>query len=469
MGLLKAISKVRGGYPGGWKQYARGTDRQGATPPFVQPTSPDDRRSLIPPLGLREYWYPALPAKDVGWKKPVGLKMLGTELAFFRDKQGEVQALWDYCPHRGVYLSWGDCFWKGYLSCPYHGATYDGDGECVEFITEGPDSKMVGRLKARKYPTHTLKGLVFVWMGEGEPVPIEEDVPPEFFEQKTAVLYSFRHWDVNWMIALENTGDAHNMFYVHRNSLLMLRSRLGGRPRTPIGYRTKIINDKVMRRMGVTHLEADGASQGTAQSPEQYYEVNGRVPYQLYYPRVGGYWPLHRWRLLWSWLFDIFDRRKRRRPRFQNIPEWEGQRLPGMVRNNMHAHMYTRWAVPVEENLTRAVYFFSSRPNSALGRLYDRLTFHLYLKWVRHFNFSDQDYDAMRSVRYQYPEFLSSTDNPVVTIRKLIVEHGRGLKRPAAAAEESEAERMVAEADSLLEVAEHLMAPGGPPDRKRSP
>ena len=39
------------------------------------------------------------------------------------------------------------------------------------------------------------------------------------------------------------------------------------------------------------------------------------------------------------------------------------------------------------------------------------------------FNFSDQDYDAMRSVRYQYPEYLSSTDNPVVALRKLVTEH----------------------------------------------
>jgi phenylpropionate dioxygenase-like ring-hydroxylating dioxygenase large terminal subunit len=62
----------------------------------------------------------------VGWKKPVGLRLLGMDLVFFRDKNDEVQALWDYCPHRGVFLSKGDCFWKGYLSCAYHGATFDG-------------------------------------------------------------------------------------------------------------------------------------------------------------------------------------------------------------------------------------------------------------------------------------------------------------------------------------------------------
>ena len=74
MGLLKALSKVRGGYPGGWREYARGYQGD-KTPEFVQPNDADDRRSLIPALGLKEYWQPAIPAKDVGWKKPVGLKM----------------------------------------------------------------------------------------------------------------------------------------------------------------------------------------------------------------------------------------------------------------------------------------------------------------------------------------------------------------------------------------------------------
>ena len=110
--MLAELSKIRAGYPMGWRKYARGTQGN-RMPPFVQPTDPDDRRSQIPALGLREYWYPALPAKDVGWKKPEVLRICGEDLVFFRDKQGEVQALWDYCPHRGAYLSSGDCFWKG--------------------------------------------------------------------------------------------------------------------------------------------------------------------------------------------------------------------------------------------------------------------------------------------------------------------------------------------------------------------
>lgn len=435
MGIIKTLQKLRAGYPGGWKKYARGTQGD-RTPPFVQPSDPDDRRSQIPPLGLREYWYPALPAKAVGWKKPVGLRMLGTDLVFFRDKNGQVRALWDYCPHRGAYLSWGDCFWKGYVSCPYHGATFDGAGECVEFITEGPDSKMVGRMKARVYPTQTLKGIVFVWMGEGEPVPIEEDVPPEFFDEKALVQTAWNYWPMNWIIALENTYDAHNAFLVHRNSIRMLMSRLGGRPRTPLGFRIKVVDNKAVNAIhGATEL---------------YYAREGTIPYQMYYPRVGGYWPLHRWRLLWTW---FTDRRRYASQQTINPPEWGGtfgQRLPSMRRQALSGKLIsTRWCVPVEENLTRLFFVSASWPSSGVSRVWKQIRWPLD-NWLSNFNFQNQDRDVAVSVRYQYPEYLSPTDSYMVAFRKLVTEHGRGVGRAPTLPEETRAEKLMREGYALL-------------------
>jgi phenylpropionate dioxygenase-like ring-hydroxylating dioxygenase large terminal subunit len=443
MGLKTAFRKLRGGYPGGWREYAQGYGGD-ETAAFVQPTDPDDRRSLIPPLGLREYWYPALPAQDVGEKKPVGLRMLGEDLVFFRDRHGEVQALWEYCPHRGAALSWGDCFWKGLVSCPYHGATFDGDGECVEFITEGPDSKMVGRLKARKYPTRTLKGIVYVWMGEGAPAPIEEDVPPELFEDDPAMVvqHAVRYWRCNWMIALENTADAHNAFYVHRDALLYLLGKNGGRPRTPVGYHSKMVNNRAtvtMDRNATAYYKKDGK--------------NGELPHQMYYPRAQGYWPLHRWRLLWTWFTD------RRAPGgLPNTPEeWAmGMHLPSQQRIATPARVftagawYTRICVPVETNLTRVIYFRAVRLQSPLARAWERLSYRLYYNWLLHFNFSDMDYDAMRSVRYDIPEYLSATDSHLVAQRRLITEHARGLERPIAVAEVTSPEQLVVQAHELL-------------------
>ncbi len=200
MGLKRLLLKPLSGYPGGYKSMRRGTQGFDSTPPFKVPDNPWDRRSRIPSTGFREYWYPALPAKDVKTDRPEVLRMLGTDVVFFNDKHGEVQALLDWCPHRAVYLSMGRCYFEGFLTCPYHGATFDGDGNCVAFLTEGPDSMMVGAegMKARKFPTVTLKGMVFVWMGEGEPVAPKEDIPPEMFEEHNICRPSFGMFDCNW-------------------------------------------------------------------------------------------------------------------------------------------------------------------------------------------------------------------------------------------------------------------------------
>src|SRR5262245_49700563 len=122
------------------------------------------------------------------------------------------------------------------------------------------------------------------------------------------------------MVALENTLDSHNCFWVHRNAIIQLRNRFGGRPRTPLGYRTKIVNNKaavVADRSGAAH----------------YYAKYGTVPYQMYYPRTGGYWPPTRFRLLWLWFFEWRNRQKQNPPKFETPEEWAGGlHLPSMQR-----------------------------------------------------------------------------------------------------------------------------------------
>jgi hypothetical protein len=56
----------------------------------------------------------------------------------------------------------------------------------------------------------------------------------------------------------------------------------------------------------------------------------------------------------------------------------------------------------------------------------------------------------MRSCRYQYPEYLSSTDSVVVALRRLVAEHGRGNERDVAVVEETTAERLVRESEELF-------------------
>jgi nitrite reductase/ring-hydroxylating ferredoxin subunit len=125
----------------------------------VQPQVPTitDRRHLIPVLGLREYWYPAIEARRIG-KKPTYWRMLGDEICFFRTRDGGVGAISDVCPHRGASISQGICVFEGTVSCPYHGATFDESGECKAFLGEGPASEMAGKMRLRTYPIQILRG-----------------------------------------------------------------------------------------------------------------------------------------------------------------------------------------------------------------------------------------------------------------------------------------------------------------------
>ena len=202
-----------------------------------------DVRQLAPATGLREYWYPVIEDRKVG-RKPVGLKVCNEQLVFFRGKDKQVKALRNVCPHRGGSLMHGDCHFEGTISCPYHGWTFDGEGNVLAVLPEGPDSQVPGKVMQRSYPTRTLRGMVFVWMGEEEPAPIEEDVPPEFFTDEGQMLYAWEVWPVNWRVAVENAGDAH-VPYVHRDAALVLLNPMN--QSGPRRGRTQIVNGRAAK------------------------------------------------------------------------------------------------------------------------------------------------------------------------------------------------------------------------------
>jgi phenylpropionate dioxygenase-like ring-hydroxylating dioxygenase large terminal subunit len=381
--------------------------------------NPSEMRDLVPALGLREYWYPALLARTVGTRKPVGVKLLGEELAFFRGADGEVKAIDNVCAHRGAALSRGDCHFAGTVSCPYHGWTYDEHGECIAVLSEGPNSLIPGKARLKIYPTRTLKGMVWVWMGHGEPADIHEDVPPEFFEgPDTQIYYWTNYWPLDWRVSMENSMDSH-VPYVHRDALLSLRRPImKGRPR---GLIPKVVNDRAI--VGIRPGPQGGAAP-QPQAPEAY---------QDYYPALNGYWPKRRRRLLWTWLFDRTERKRAKTPPFHDSEEWgrDGQllhHLPSMFRYDHKFSVYTRHAVPVDEQTSRMVYFHAVRHHNPLRRAWERVYFHCFYNWAMNMNFSEQDLYVMQEQHYDRPEKLSGTDAEIITWRKLWLK-ARGMPK----------------------------------------
>ena len=255
-------------------------DKEVNQPDLNQPLTSlgGDIRPYIPTLGLREYWWPALRANKVPRKKPVQVSMLGDDICFFMGTNGQPVAIQDVCPHRGSRLSEGHMHWPGTVACPYHGWVFDEQGTNVAVLSEGPDSTGCGKpgTEAKKYPTQVLKGMVFVWMGDGDPAPIEEDVPEEFFDDDALVLHGMAYWECNWEVALENSMDSH-VNYLHRDAFVVLRGEYfpRGAPGSHIFY------------------VGNGFGPDLLQTP-----VNTSVgmitpPQQDYYPKQGWIWPKH--------------------------------------------------------------------------------------------------------------------------------------------------------------------------------
>jgi phenylpropionate dioxygenase-like ring-hydroxylating dioxygenase large terminal subunit len=171
-------------------------------------------------LGFREYWYPICWSRDVG-KRPRAVQVLGESIMLKRDR-GRVYALHDRCPHRGVPLSHplASQEFPGTWSCCYHGWTYDlASGRLVAVITDGPDSPIAGKVSVKTYPVEERAGLVWVFIGDGDPPPVESDIPAEMLDPDAVVLGRITDRPGNWRFAAENGFDDGHAKYLHRKSL----------------------------------------------------------------------------------------------------------------------------------------------------------------------------------------------------------------------------------------------------------
>lgn len=384
-------------------------------------------RDQIPKIGLKEYWYPVIADKQVSARRGVRRKVLGEDLAFFRGSDGQVAAITNWCPHRNASLGDGKSMFPGTLSCPYHGLTFDDKGKAVAFLGEGPDSKFCKRPSsaARSYPTRTLKGLVFVWMGTGDPAPIEEDVPPEFFDDAAQVMFSEQRWAVNWRASLENLQDAH-VFFVHRASLEVLMQDPNGlnlllhmgpdRPTTRVVNGRALVFDNPRffdfvdsNQERKTHLEPTNfqdtyTNLGNAKFP--------KTRTRLHLARVFGFLRRH-FRPKSDWLVDDV--------------EWaQGVHMPTMYRLDYQTHIYTREVTPIDEDNCAIFYYKTMYPRSRASRIWNEINYRIYYDWKQHRNFSGQDKRIVEKINYENPqERFSSSDAFPLAWRRMVIQHTR--------------------------------------------
>jgi phthalate 4,5-dioxygenase len=198
------------------------------------------------PMGnaMRRYWVPAILSSEIAERDcpPVRVRLLGEHLVAFRDSDGRIGLVDEFCPHRRVSLYFGRNEECG-LRCVYHGWKFDVEGNCLDQLNEPPEHQFNQHIHLTAYPTVELGGIVWAYMGPPEKMP----PAPKF--AWTQVPEERRHvtkvvQECNYLQGLEGGIDTSHAPILHR--LLTENSTRGGmKPSSPFvrGKAPKLVVD----------------------------------------------------------------------------------------------------------------------------------------------------------------------------------------------------------------------------------
>ena len=132
-------------------------------------------------------------------------------IAVYRDDRGQLHALEDACPHKGVALHTGEVQGCNLL-CSYHGWEFNGNGECVG-IPYLPTGKKLPCAKARSYPVQEQYNLIWVFPGDPD-LAASCQLPqvPEYGNSNWFMVPFSTYFPAHFSICNENSID---LFHGH--------------------------------------------------------------------------------------------------------------------------------------------------------------------------------------------------------------------------------------------------------------
>ena len=130
-------------------------------------------------MSERDHWHPVQLSAALK-KRPIRVRFQGEELCLFRTSDGQVGALADRCPHRGMRLSEGAVVGTR-IQCPYHGWCYSADGK-----GESPGTPRL-QIEARSFETREYLGAVWIKAQD-----VEAEFPTLDVED-FLYIHTFRH------------------------------------------------------------------------------------------------------------------------------------------------------------------------------------------------------------------------------------------------------------------------------------
>lgn len=294
---------------------------------------------------------------------PMPVRILGEDLVLFRDGRGRPGLIARACPHRGTSMEYGRIEDRG-IACCYHGWLFDVGGRCLDMPAEPAHSSFKDKVTITAYPVEEMGGLLWAYMGPGEP-PLLPRFDTYAREDGIRAVENFGLWPANWLQICENSVDQSHTGILHGG---------GGGERSDIWG--KEIPHTTWQRMPLG-IKATAARPGMKYTRASYYimPTMNRLPQ----PWPGG---------KFKW------------PRFSSV-----------------------WRTPVDDHNT--LFFsvcFTPAVNGRLPELPEGLNFFVGKQLTVH---REQDFVAMVSqgaVFDRSTEKLATSDEGVILLRKMVME-----------------------------------------------
>lgn len=161
----------------------------------------------------RRFWHPVAYLAELD-KVPLRVRALGEDLVLYKDGSGTVGCLTLHCCHRNTSLEYGIIQEHG-LKCCYHGRVFDADGTILDIPGEPNVEHMKRTLSQGAYPAHVFEGIVFVYMGPPERIPvfpILDRFKLKGIKNVPGLRFPF---DCNWLQIKENSLDPIHTYTLH--------------------------------------------------------------------------------------------------------------------------------------------------------------------------------------------------------------------------------------------------------------
>jgi phthalate 4,5-dioxygenase len=188
------------------------------------------------PMGqiMRRHWIAACLAEEVAERDgaPLRVRLLGENVVIFRDSEGRLGVLDEYCAHRRASLALARNEECG-LRCLYHGWKFDVEGNVIDMASEPPGTKVPERVRQKAYPAREWGGFIWTYLGPRDEMP--EFEPPAFATTPDVRVSATKvRVKCNWAQIMEGQIDSAHSSSLHSSD--MVPAQVDGAKATDVNW-----------------------------------------------------------------------------------------------------------------------------------------------------------------------------------------------------------------------------------------